>query len=191
MPTTSRASRPTRSESFRTSSSAPEARPASSYAVSLTPESRTRQRPVPGAGGPTRRAVVRAVLRRRSPERRARRHDRDSRRIRAGGTRARAVARRSVDPRHRRSRSTPRRHPVHDAPLTSALAARGIEALDAAPDLDVVAGARGPCAVYTACGRGHLSAEGNAVLARLVAQRVRTVAPTAVTISGTARGSPR
>ncbi|HET9062731.1 MAG TPA: hypothetical protein VFO62_05530 [Candidatus Binatia bacterium] len=80
-------------------------------------------------------------------------------------------------------------HPVHYAPLTSALAARGIEALDAAPELDRVAGARGPCAVYTACGRGHLSAEGNAVLAHLVAQRVRTVAPTAVTISGTARGS--
>jgi hypothetical protein len=80
-------------------------------------------------------------------------------------------------------------NPVHYAPLTGALAARGIEALDAAPELDRVAGARGPCAVYTACSRGHLSEEGNSVLARLVAARVRAVAPASLTRSGTARGS--
>lgn len=79
--------------------------------------------------------------------------------------------------------------PVHYAPLTSALAARGIEALDAAPELDRVAGARGPCAVYTACGRGHLSAQGNAVLARLVAARVRAATAVSVTATGTSPGS--
>jgi hypothetical protein len=61
--------------------------------------------------------------------------------------------------------------------------------LDAAPELDRVAGARGPCAVYTACGRGHLSAEGNAVLARLVAARVRASTPGSVTTAGRAPGS--
>lgn len=63
--------------------------------------------------------------------------------------------------------------PTHYAPLARALADRGIEPLDAAMELDRAAGARGPCVVFTACGRGHLSAEGNAVLADLVARRVR------------------
>jgi hypothetical protein len=65
--------------------------------------------------------------------------------------------------------------PTHYAPLARALVDRGIEPLDAAAALDRAAGARGPCAVFTACGRGHLSAEGNAVLADLVATRVREV----------------
>lgn len=59
------------------------------------------------------------------------------------------------------------------APLATALRARGIDPIEGAPELFARLAGRDPCALYTKCGRGHLTAEGNAILADLVARRVR------------------
>lgn len=67
--------------------------------------------------------------------------------------------------------------PLPYAPLATALRARGIEPVEGAPELFARLAGRDPCALYTQCGRGHLTAEGNAILADAIARRLREREP--------------
>ena len=59
------------------------------------------------------------------------------------------------------------------APLVADLRDRGIEVVDGGVALDGAVGTRDPCAVYTACSRGHLTAEGQRALAGALADQLR------------------
>ncbi len=86
-----------------------------------------------------------------------------------------------------------RRHgsPPPHAPLERALRALGVEVLDAGIGLGAALGEREACALYTACSRSHLNAEGNSVLARSVADRLRSMAPAGYRFATSAGGGSR
>ena len=63
--------------------------------------------------------------------------------------------------------------PLPYAPLVAALGRRGIAVVDGGVALARNLGEHDPCVVYTACSRGHLTAEGQRTLADALAERLR------------------